>query len=221
MVAGLRLPGPADHHAIVGRNGSGKTVHAAWQLSLRDYDRRPWYVINSKSDDLLNAIPGMIPCKLGDLPKKPGLYMFEPLPETDDEAVSAMLWEIFRRGDCGVYGDEGYSLPQNDGSLKAILTQGRTRKISAIILAQRPVWLNRFVWSEANFIQAFDLSQEDDVKLMAKMLRVNVGDLPPFHSYYHDVKAKKTVILKPSPGEQEILETFDRRRVDRRRLVRL
>src|SRR4029079_10228423 len=115
----MKLPGVSDHHAIVGRNGSGKTVHAAWQLSLRDFDKRPWYVINSKSDELLNSIPGAIVTDVGDLPKKPGIYLYEPLAESDDTQVSAMLWEIFRRGNCGVYGDEAYSLPQNDGSLKA------------------------------------------------------------------------------------------------------
>jgi hypothetical protein len=215
----MRIPGRADHHVIVGRNGSGKTQSAAYFLSRRDFNLRPWYIINSKGDELLNRLPGAIDCKLGEFPKKPGLYMYRPIAEVDDEQVDALLWQIYNKRNAGLYADEGYSLPNPSSGLNALLTQGRSRHISCMILSQRPVWLTRFVWSEANFIQCFDLSTDDDIKTMQKTLRVKLAELPPYHSYYLDTKARETVILSPCPDEAEILDTFDHRRMDRRRVA--
>lgn len=199
--------------------GSGKTVAGSWFLSQRDFDKRPWYIVNTKGDKLLNAIPGIKEIRVGEVMKKPGLYMIRPVPDNDDDAVNAWLWEIYKRGKSGLYFDEGYNIPQPSKPMTAILTQGRSLEIPCIILSQRPVWLNRFVWSEADFIQCFRLQLEDDEKTMEKLLRVKLANLPDYHSYYRDGVARKTYELEPVPDEDTILQTFEDRRVDRPRML--
>ena len=44
------------------------------------------------------------------------------------------MWEIWKRGGIGVYVDEGYMVGNNNPAFRAILTQGRSKEIPAIVL---------------------------------------------------------------------------------------
>lgn len=209
-----RLPTDSDRHVIIGATGSGKTVAAAHALSLRNFDKMPWGIVNSKSDKLLNKIPGVQRVGMDYLPKKPGLYMYEPVPERDDEMVNELMRRVWQRQRMGLFFDEGYMIPQPSGPFNALLTQGRSRNCPLIICTQRPVWLSKFIWSEASFFQCFRLQEDDDVKLMQKRMKMTLARLPDYNSYWYDVGNNYRAQLTPVPNEDEILAEFDARRVD-------
>lgn len=207
----VQLPTANDRLAIIGRTGSGKTVAAAWHLSLRDFDKMPWVIINSKGDPLLDKIskmPGVRNISLDANVAKRGLHVIRPIPEVDEEKLQAFFWRIWQRGKVGIYADEGYMMPKG-GAFNALLTQGRSKRIPMIILAQRPVWLSKFVFSESDFFQVFDLSHSDDIENLRKFLPYAVVDgLPPYHSLWYDVKRKGLVTFAPVPEESKVLDTI-------------
>lgn len=218
----IALPGNSHRHVILGRTGSGKSVNAAHFLSLRNFDVMPWVIVNSKDDKFLGNIPGVQELRLdAPLPKKPGLYMIRPIPERDDAALEAFMWRCWGRGKIGIYWDEGYMIPNPSAAFNALLTQGRSKSIPMIILSQRPVWLSKFVWSEADFWQVFQLSQDDDIKTVQKTLKMKISRLPDYHSYWYDVKRNYLAEMTPVPNERAILDVFERRRVDGELPIRL
>lgn len=222
MVDEIRFPTNSDKLAVIGRNGSGKTVAAGYNFSLRNFDKMPWTIVNSKGDELIEKIgklPGVHNIKLDERPKKPGIYIIRPIPEVDDEKVEAYFWHCWKRGRHGIWADEGYMIPKG-GALNALLTQGRSLKIPMIILMQRPVFLSKFVLTESNFIQVFDLSHKDDKDTLRKFIPYDVVEtLPPYHSLWYDVARKKLTIFGPVPTEKEILETIRKKITPTMRLL--
>jgi len=210
-VTDFRLP-RADHRlAVVGRNGSGKTQAAAWFLSHAKFDRQPWVIFDYKVDELLNNIPRIEEIRVHSrIPKTPGLYIVHPLPmqEADTEE---MLWRIWQRENTGVYIDEAHMLPDK-GAFRSILTQGRSKRIPMITLAQRPAWINRFNFSEANFYLVFHLNDRRDHKTIEQFVPVDLSQpLPQYHSWWHDVDKYHTMLLKPVPDRDTILNRFNDR----------
>ena len=208
----MRLPNDSQRITIVGRTGSGKTQAAVWQLSLRSFDSRPWIVYDFKRDTLINSIAGATQIDLSDpLPKEPGVYVVHPLPD-EIEGVQQHLWKIWAQENVGVYVDEGYMMStpaQPNPPFRALLTQGRSKNIPIIILSQRPVWLDRFVFSESDYYQVFALNDARDRKTITSFVPADLDKkLPDFHSYYYDVGADKLLVIKPVPTADEILSTF-------------
>jgi hypothetical protein len=204
----MRLPNDSQRIAIVGKTGSGKTRAGCWHLSNRSFRSMPWVIFDFKRDDLIARIPCQeIPVGTK-IPTKPGVYVVRPMPDQEEE-VEAMLWAIWAKGNTGLYFDEGYMIGDS-GALRAILTQGRSLKIPVIILSQRPVWLSRFVFSEADFFQIFWLNDQRDRKTLLSFLPPKVdGRLPDFHSWYYDVGKDKLDVLMPVPSDDVILSAFD------------
>ena len=220
--ADFRLPGTTHRTLIVGRTGSGKTQFGANLLAASAWDRQPYIIINYKHDALLNDIPNVQDISVSDkkLPKHPGLYMVHPLPEKDDEQVEGWLWRIWKQGRIGLFADEAYNLPDK-GALQAILTQGRSKHIPAIICTQRPVWLSRFCFSEADFIAVFHLNDERDQQTIRKLAPPTMPRerLPPYECYWYDVGGDHLFHLQKAPDAPTILDTFKVRAARRRRTI--
>lgn len=209
----IRFPNNKQRITIVGRTGSGKTVAANWHLCLRDLDKFPWIVIDYKTDELINSIGRAEQVDVGFIPPKKatGLFIAHPIPEVDDEAVNRWLTKLWERGKVGVYADEGYMLAKVP-AYNLLLTQGRSLRIPMITLAQRPVWISRFCFSEADFIQVFDLIDERDQKTVESFVPTSLAyDLPDYNSYYFEVARKRLTQFKPVPKEDVILETIDKK----------
>lgn len=208
------LPNNSQRLTIVGRTGTGKTQAALWHLSLRDFDKRPWVIFDFKCDDHIEKINRIQEIGMETVPNKPGLYVVRPHPSQKEE-VNDYIWKLWAKENIGIYADEGYMIPNPDtnNAFQACLTQGRSKKIPMIILSQRPVWMSRFVFSEADFIQIFSLSDRRDYATVQSLIPREKGDitraLPPYHSYYYNVGKNSFVSLAPVPGESEILETID------------
>lgn len=205
------LPDDSKRHAIIGATGSGKTQAALWHLSLRSIDSKPWIIYNFKDETSIDRIPHARSIGVDEIPIKPGVYVVHPKPHETDE-VEQQMWEIWARQNMGVYVDEGYMVGRDNRAFRALLTQGRSRQIPIIVLSQRPVWMDRFVFSESEFFQVFRLNNKKDVKSVEEFVPANLGKrLPDFHSYYYDVGSNKVTVLKPVPPIEKIHDTFERR----------
>lgn len=218
MAKKLRLPGPTHRTVVVGRTGSGKTQAAVWHLSLQNFDKMPWVIFDYKTDDLINSIDGARHIGMDEVPKQPGIYIVHPLPSENAE-VEEYLWKLWAKENIGVYVDEGYMLGDNK-AFESILTQGRSKRIPVIVLSQRPAWITRFVFSEADFFQVFHLNDKRDKKTVEAFLPQNLSArLPDYHSYYYDVGNDALSKFAPVPDADSLLESFDARIAKRRRFI--
>lgn len=170
----------------------------------------PYVVYNFKGDELLEeleALEGSRRLELNQVPEAPGLHFVHPLPH-EDEALEEQLWSIWNRHYTGLLIDEGYMLTGSP-AYRAVLTQGRSLRIPVISLSQRPVWMDIFSFSEASFYQVFSLNFFKDRKRMMEYVPADLTkELPDFHSYYHDVGERKTVVMKPVPSPKEVVKQF-------------
>lgn len=207
---------------IVGATGSGKTHAALFHLCRRSYTSMPWFVYDFKYDKFINEIPGAQHITIEDpLPVNPGLYVVHP--DVDDElAVSLHMRKIWEQENIGVFVDEGYMIGTNNKGFRSLLTQGRSKRVPMIVLSQRPVWMDRFVFSEADFIHMFRLQNSQDIQKVEEYVPHDLGGkgtmeqrrskrLKPRHSYYYDVANDELARLGPLPDRNAILSMFDAR----------
>lgn len=217
----FRFPSDSERTSIVGRTGSGKTQQGAWVLSHANYDEIPWMVLDFKGDDLLNSITNAQHKTLHDkLPKHPGVYIVHAHPH-DEDGIENFLMKLWERENIGLFIDEGYMVPRNSAALGGILTQGRSKKIPAIILSQRPAWLNRFVLSEADHYSVFHLNFKGDRKKVGEYLpeKISLDENPKeYHSHWYDVKRNRIFMMQPAESRDTILERFDLRLKPKRKL---
>lgn len=208
----LHLPGDTERLVVVGRTGSGKTQGALWQLSQRSIHKIPWVIVDTKGDDLIRHIPFVEDLDLSDKPPKhPGLYRIRPLAKVDDEALEAFLWSVHGHGRIGLYVDEGYAIPDQTGAFQNILTQGRSKKIPLIVLVQRPNRVSRFVFSESEYIQLYRLTDRRDQKVAQEYMGTTPlwRALPDrYYSWWYDNQREQTIILRPVPDRNTILDIF-------------
>lgn len=207
----VELPRYDKRTAVIGSTGSGKTQFAVWLLSSRDFHIRPWMIFDFKGDDLISQL-GAIEIKITDKPPtKPGLYLVRPLPG-DDELVSDFLRKCWAQEHIGIYIDEGYMVPKLDRWFRACLTQGRSKEIEMIILSQRPVWMDKFVFTEANYFAVFNMNSEDDRKTVSKFLgKEKPNLLPKYHCLWYDVDRQQSALFKPVPDREAIIQVFKSR----------
>lgn len=207
------IPGDTHRLVIVGRTGSGKTVAGTHHLSGRSWDRMPWIIFDFKRDELLNKI-GASEITDWKIPKRAGLYIVHPMVG-DDDAIEQFLWSIWEREHVGIYIDEGYMINRNSKAFLALLTQGRSKKIPLIVLSQRPVMMNRFVISEADFYQIYQLNDRRDRNIIREFIPQDEIDiherLPEYQSIYYDVGADQLNILRPVPKPDIILSVYQER----------
>ena len=216
----MRLPDLTQRIAIVGRTGSGKTQAGVWHLSQKDFNRHKWLIFDFKNDELINSIEGVHELSVGEAPKRSGLYITHPTPKDEDDVEKAM-WKIWENENTGVFVDEGYMIGNRSPAMNALLTQGRSKRIPMIVLSQRPAWMSRFVFSEADFYQVFGLADEEDHKRVRQFIpNYKRGiQLPRYHSIYHDVSEYDTVLLTPVPERDAILDAFSEKLRRQRRII--
>lgn len=215
MPDSFRLPNDKQRLAILGRTGSGKSLAALWHLSNRNFDRKPWIVVDFKTDEHINAIEKAQYIGVDEkIPKHAGIYIVQPHPQ-DGDGLADFLRKIWEKENVGIWIDEGYMMSEDsnvDKRFVSLLTQGRSKRIPMIVLSQRPVWISRFVFSESDFFQIFHLQDERDVKTITSFIpKGSYRRMPDFHSIYFDVGRNRVDFLSPVPNEAEILEKIDTR----------
>lgn len=199
----FRLPGAEDRTVVIGPTGSGKTILGGWVLSKQNFDKRPWVALDFKEEELWDKVgdPPMRPLKLGSMPGKRGLYRMKVNPGQDEE-LTAWFWKVWMHGNIGIFADELSLIGRND-AFKAILRQGRSKRIPVIGCTQRPVDCDREIFSESQYRVLFGIEDQFRDYPVIKGLFGSERDirkpLLPHHSYWYDARQKACIELKPVP----------------------
>lgn len=218
----IRLPNSSQRTVLVGRTGTGKTVAGLWHLSNYDFlPGRPWVAIDFKIDEHINSIEraNHVDLDYRFHKKDAGLFVVHPnYSEKGNTELDKFLLRIWERENIGVFCDEGFMLGSSD-AVTMCLTQGRSKRIPMILCTQRPVWISRFAFSEADFIQCFDLNDKNDKRRIEEFVPLDFDEEKPLaehQSFYYDVAKKHLVRFNPVPGmdatRQLLEEKLPRRR---------
>jgi hypothetical protein len=207
MASGFRFPGGDARTTVIGATGSGKTTCGLWLLSHQRFDKRPWVVLDFKREPIFDVV-GFPPIEEISLSSRPprtrGLYLISALP-AEDELVEAFLWRVFERGNCGLYVDEASLMPGPKGAWQAILQQGRSKRIPVIACTQRPVSVERPVFSEASYYCVYRLADKRDWKTVEGFVPGDLGaPLKPYHWRWYDVARNRLLTMAPVPGPQQV-----------------
>jgi len=214
----LRWPGVTNRIVLAGRTGTGKTVAGLWHLSNQDLER-PWVVLNFKNDEHIDSIDNTLDIGFDWKPTKNsrGLHILRPIPSDmkrgpkgEPPALETFLYKIWERENCGLFVDEAFMIGMNE-AFDVCLTQGRSKHIPMIICTQRPVWISRFCFSEASFIQVFDLNDKRDIITVEGFVPILWDEerpLGPHESWYYEIDNNQLVRLKPVPNMNKIREVF-------------
>jgi hypothetical protein len=203
-MAELVIPGAADRTVIIGPTGSGKTILGAWILSLQRFDLRPWVALDFKDEELWDRVgdPPMRHLALGRMPGKTGLYRMHVHPGDEDE-IEAWMWKVWAKGNIGIFVDEVSLVPQKK-AFKALLRQGRSKRIPIIACTQRPVDCDREVFSEAQYSAFFGLRDARDYQVIRGLfgdrdIRDAARGLSRHWSLWYDAKRDELIRLRPCP----------------------
>jgi len=213
----ISLPTSRQHITIIGRNGSGKTVAAMWHLSNANFLTQPWIILDYKRDENLNAIEGVEYVDWKKIPKYPGIYILNPLPNEKEE-MDEYLTRVWEREKIGLLADEGFML-NGIPAFETNLMQGRSKQIPMIVLTQRPSWITRFAFSESRYYQVFQMNDARDRKTIGEFIPGyrDLAPLPAYHSHYYDVDKNKLHVLGPVPDVETIQANIEERLDSRRR----
>lgn len=197
----FRLPGGDSRTTVIGATGTGKTTAGAWLLSTQRFDKRPWVILDFKREALFDAV-GFPPISEISLshraPKKPGLYLVSPRPGQDDE-LEAFLWRIWESENCGLFVDEASLMPERD-AFRAILQQGRSKRLPVIACTQRPVSVQRPLFSEASYFAVYRMADKRDYKIVEGFVPADLSrPLPRHHWRWYDVTHNELTHMAPVP----------------------
>jgi hypothetical protein len=207
-MTGFRFPPGDARTTVIGATGSGKTTCGLWLLAHQRLDKRPWIIIDFKYEMLVDrvGVPPIVPLRLDahtQPPRQPGLYVMTPTPGQEDQ-LESFLWQVWQKENIGLYIDEGAHMPVGP-AFQAILQQGRSKRIPCIVLSQRPVKVNREVFSEAGFFAVYRMADQRDYKVVEGFIPADLSlPLKPFHWRWYDVAYNRLLTMGPVPGPEQV-----------------
>lgn len=192
-----------------------------WHLSNQALDEYPWVILNFKNDEHIESIPYAQFIDWTHVPgkKETGIFVVTVLPSDVKRPklgvlsnLEAYLWKLWARENVGIFSDECFMIGPNNDAFDACLTQGRSKRIPMINCTQRPSWISRYCFSEASYIQCFDLIDDRDIATVEMFLPVVWEDeapLLPHQSWYYDIARRKLVRFNPCPDMKAINKVFE------------
>lgn len=202
---------------IVGQTGSGKTVGAIFQL--QNTPLYPVVILDTKGEPAFDRIARdeeeiIIHNSADDFVKswtkdeQPGYVICRPTPremsdlDGMDQTLEA-IYEIARPA--LIYIDEAYQWHINGRSgpgLIGLLTRGRSKGLTTLISTQRPAWISRFCFSEAQKYYIYKIGDGRDSKTIAEFLPGydKMKKVEKHHFVYYDSSSgEKPKFFKPVP----------------------
>jgi len=197
----FRFGGGDARTVLIGATGTGKSTNGVWMLAHQPLDRRPWIIIDFKREQLFDAV-GIPPIRELDLsagpPRKAGLYILSPRPDQDD-ALEAFLWRVWERENIGLFVDEASLMPDQT-AFRAILQQGRSKRIPLIACTQRPVNVQRALFSEASFFCVYRMADKRDYQTVQGFIPTDLSrPIPDHHWRWYDVARNQLLLMGPVP----------------------
>jgi hypothetical protein len=210
---GFRLPGGDARTTCIGATGTGKTTCGAWLLSLQQFDKRPWVIVDFKREALFDYVgfPPIVELSLTSAPpKRPGLYLVSPRPDQENE-LEAWLWKVWQRENIGLFVDEASLMPERD-AFRAILQQGRSKRLPVIACTQRPVNVQRPLFSEASFFCVYRMADKRDYRVIEGFVPADLSlPLPDHHWRWYDVAKNKLLTMAPVPPPNRVADDLRER----------
>jgi DNA helicase HerA-like ATPase len=208
----FRFPGGDERTVFIGATGSGKTTCAAWMLAHMRFDARPWVIVDFKRERIFDDVgsPPIIGLSLGKLPKRRGVYIITPDPG-DEAALELWLWRVWGHENIGLFVDEAYLMPDST-AWRAVLQQGRSKRIPVLICTQRPVDVIRAVFSEASYYCVFRINDRRDARVIEGFVPTDLQAVPPKrHWLWYDVADNTLLQMAPVPPPKQVAELLRRR----------
>jgi hypothetical protein len=162
---------PGERFVVAGRTGSGKSTLASWFLSR---SIQHWVILNPKHTPFYRQLPDSIVHRkfkprdlLSDARRRKFVVLELAGVEAEPQFMDGIIaWLHAALRNIGLCADELYTLHASSGragpGLTGWLTRGREYRQSFLGLTQRPVWVSRFVFSEASYLIEMDLTFEED-----------------------------------------------------------
>ncbi len=205
-MAAMEFLKPGTRTLLAGKTGSGKSTAAAYMLR---HSKQCWLIIDPKHDDKIAALNPVYMEKfdvekVGEIWANGNQYIaFNPPFGATPNDVDGFIGEVFNRyKNFGLGVDELYYIHTQGRAgpgLTAVLTRGRSDKVTFLGCTQRPAWISIFCISEAEFICQFKLSIEKDrLRIYGISGQVEMIDNPPedFSFWHYDVGAEKIRLIK-------------------------
>lgn len=214
-----RLPNDTQRTVVIGSTGSGKSVFGVWLLSTcqtLDWKNTPVVIFDWKGDGLLNSIGAKKWGLHQKPPTRPGLYIVHP--DVDNLApVDLFLNRCWEQENIGLFFDEAAEL-EKSRAVNRIMKQGRSKHIPCISCTQRPVWLPRCVFSEAEYFALLRLNDADDKNTVKRFINADVFKRRDEHAaLWYDVTRDRAVEFLPVPPPRQIADVFNRGNSDLRK----
>jgi len=174
----------AEHAAIIGTIGSGKSFAEKWILGSL-YGERQIIVINSKDDpnfkglDAVYVKHAMALSRYRDPVRWPLLIYTPVASELNFDTLDAVCQWAYNRQNTILAIDEVTQVtpPANPGlGLLNAITRGRSRHVSVIACTQRPVKVPPIVLSESSLIYLFELRRRQDRETVDDYTEDNFAD---------------------------------------------
>jgi hypothetical protein len=184
---------------------------------------KPWIIFNFKNDEHIDSIPYTQEIGFDYIPAKRdrGVFIIRPLPSDmrrprpgELSPLEKFFWQLWARENIGIFLDEGFMVGVNNDGFDSNLTQGRSKRIPMIICTQRPAWISRFCFSEASFIQVFDMTDDRDILTVEGFVPLDWNRETPLkdhQSWYYKVSNKQLVRFNPCPNMDETLKVFEKK----------
>lgn len=200
------FPGGDARTTVIGATGTGKTTCGAWLLAHQRFERRPWIILDFKREPLFDTVglPPLEPLSIGArIPRRPGVYLVSPRPDQEDE-LEALLWRVWERGNVGLFIDEGSLMPDK-AAFRAILQQGRSKRIPVIACTQRPVDVKRALFSEASYFCIYRMADRRDYRIVEGFVPADLSQpLPDHHWRWYDVSRNELLHMAPVPRPEAV-----------------
>lgn len=203
----FRFPGGDSRTCLIGATGTGKTTCGVWLLAHQRFDKRPWVVVDFKREQIFDAIglPPIRQIELDFVPRRPGLYLISPRPDEEDW-LEAWLWRVWEKENIGLFIDEASLMPDRD-AFRAILQQGRSKRIPLLACTQRPVDVKRGLFSEASFFCVYRMADKRDYRVVEGFIPADLSmPIALHHWHWYDVARNRLLLMGPVPPPRDVAE---------------